>query len=124
MNYVAKAKGVKRGMTVYEALCVCPDVITVHVSTIEVKEKTDSGPRKMQRFWCDIDPQKDKGEGGINDTFTDQKQQSEPIEKTNEDSEEDEDCVLIPSSISKTKILSTDESLEPYRRFWVEMRQK
>jgi len=48
MNYVAKAKGVKRGMTVYEALCVCPDVITVHVSTIEVKEKTDSGPRKMQ----------------------------------------------------------------------------
>jgi nucleotidyltransferase/DNA polymerase involved in DNA repair len=61
MNYVAKAKGVKRGMTVYEALCVCPDVITVHVSTIEVKEKADQGPRKMQRFWCDIDPQKDKG---------------------------------------------------------------
>jgi hypothetical protein len=41
-----------------------------------------------------------------------------------EDSEEGEDCVLIPSAISKTKMLSTDESLEPYRRFWVEMRQK
>jgi hypothetical protein len=32
--------------------------------------------------------------------------------------------VLIPSAISKTKMLSPDESLEPYRRFWVEMRQK
>lgn len=41
-----------------------------------------------------------------------------------EDSEEGEDCVFIPSAISKTKMLSTDESLEPYRRFWVEMRQK
>jgi len=69
LNYVAKAKGVKRGMTVYDALCVCPDCITVHVSTIEIKEKDDSGPRKMQRFWCDIDPQKEKGAGGINETF-------------------------------------------------------
>ncbi len=72
LNYVAKAAGVKRGMTVYEALCACPDVITVHVSTIEVREKAESGPRKMQRFWCDVDPAKDKGEGGINDTFIDQ----------------------------------------------------
>ena len=71
LNYVAKAAGVKRGMTVYEALCVCPNVITVHVSTIEVREKSETGPRKMQRFWCDVDPAKDKGEGGINDTFTD-----------------------------------------------------
>lgn len=113
-------------MTVYEALCVCPDVITVHVSTIEVKEKADEGPWKMQRFWCDIDPQKDKGKGGINDTFDDQKQLPNlpQKQKEEEDSDEDADCVLIPSAISKTKILSTDESLEPYRRFWVEMRQK
>lgn len=60
-------------MTVYEALCVCPDAVTVHVSTIEVREAEEKGPRKMQRFWCDIDPQKDKGEGGINDPFTVQK---------------------------------------------------
>jgi hypothetical protein len=31
---------------------------------------------------------------------------------------------LIPSSICKVKKLSSDEKLEPYRRWWVEMRQR
>jgi hypothetical protein len=31
---------------------------------------------------------------------------------------------FIPSSICKTKMVSADETLEPYRRWWVEMRQK
>ena len=31
---------------------------------------------------------------------------------------------MIESSICRTKVLSKDEKLEPYRRFWVEMRQK
>ena len=31
---------------------------------------------------------------------------------------------FIPSSICKVKMLSSDEKLEPYRRWWVEMRQK
>jgi len=31
---------------------------------------------------------------------------------------------FIASSICKTKVLSNDTNLEPYRRFWVEMRQK
>jgi len=110
-------------MTVYEALCVCPDVITVHVSTIEVKEQEEQGPRKMQRFWCDIDPKKDQGAGGINETFTDQGN-AQQANASNEECDEGEDCILIPSSISRTKMLSRDETLEPSRRFWVEMRQK
>jgi len=31
---------------------------------------------------------------------------------------------FIPSSICKTKMLSSDETLDPNRRWWVEMRQK
>ena len=38
MNYAAKDLGVKRSMTVYDALCVCPDLMFVHVSTFEVCE--------------------------------------------------------------------------------------
>ena len=40
LNYVAKSKGVKRGMTAYEALEVCPDMIFVHVATI-VEQNTN-----------------------------------------------------------------------------------
>ena len=31
---------------------------------------------------------------------------------------------LNPSSICKVKKLSSDESVEPFRRWWVEMRQR
>jgi DNA polymerase eta len=34
VNYVAKAKGVKRGMQWHEALNICPDFVFVHVATI------------------------------------------------------------------------------------------
>ena len=34
LNYVAKKSGVKRGMNVFEALEVRPDMIFVHVATI------------------------------------------------------------------------------------------
>lgn len=34
LNYVAKGMGVKRSMTVYDALCICPDLILIHVSTM------------------------------------------------------------------------------------------
>lgn len=33
---MAKNRGVKRGMTVYEALAAVPDLILVHVGTFEV----------------------------------------------------------------------------------------
>ena len=36
VNYVAKAKGIKRSMTCYEALVLCPELILIHVSTFEV----------------------------------------------------------------------------------------
>jgi DNA polymerase eta len=38
LNYSAKAKGVRRSMTVYDALNTCPEIIFVHVSTFEVCE--------------------------------------------------------------------------------------
>ena len=38
LNYAAKKIGVKRSMTVYDALNVCPDITFVHVSTFEVCE--------------------------------------------------------------------------------------
>ena len=38
LNYAAKSLGVKRSMTVYEALSVCPEITFVHVSTFEVCE--------------------------------------------------------------------------------------
>ena len=38
LNYVAKNAGVKRGMTCYEALAVMPDLILIHVGTLEVAE--------------------------------------------------------------------------------------
>ena len=38
LNYAAKGLGVKRSMTVYDALCVCPELTLVHVSTFEVTE--------------------------------------------------------------------------------------
>ena len=53
--------------------------------------------------------------------------------KTKEDNEEsnasesddyEEGHRLIESSICRTRCLSNDEKLEPYRRFWVEMRPK
>jgi nucleotidyltransferase/DNA polymerase involved in DNA repair len=34
INYEAKSRGVKRGMSVYDALEVCPDMMFVHVATI------------------------------------------------------------------------------------------
>lgn len=46
--------------------------------------------------------------------------------KDGEDSESDfeEGHHLIESSVCRSKMISSDEKLEPYRRFWVEMRQK
>ena len=38
LNYSAKAKGVRRSMTVYDALNTCPEIIFVHVSIFEVCE--------------------------------------------------------------------------------------
>lgn len=38
LNYAAKNTGVKRSSTVYEALCACPELTLVHVSTFEVTE--------------------------------------------------------------------------------------
>ena len=40
------------------------------------------------------------------------------------DSSDDEMRGYIPSSICKVKKLSSNPKLEPYRRWWVEMRQK
>ena len=40
------------------------------------------------------------------------------------DSEFEDGHKLIESSICKTRCLSTDENIEPYRRFYVEMRPK
>ena len=50
----------------------------------------------------------------------------ERVKKQDSDSESDfeDGHVLIESSICQTKVLSTDERLDPYKRFWVEMRQK
>lgn len=36
LNYAAKGLGVKRSMTVYEALAVVPNLTLVHISTFEV----------------------------------------------------------------------------------------
>jgi DNA polymerase eta len=41
INYAAKDQGVKRGMTVYEALAVCPDCKFAHVSTLIDKDGKD-----------------------------------------------------------------------------------
>ena len=38
LNYVAKAKGIKRSMTCYEALALCPELILIHVSTFEIRD--------------------------------------------------------------------------------------
>ena len=39
LNYVAKNSGVKRSMSVYDALAICPNLILVHVSTFEVRDE-------------------------------------------------------------------------------------
>ena len=41
INYAAKHSGVKRGMTVYEALTVCPNIMFAHVSTLIDKDGKD-----------------------------------------------------------------------------------
>ena len=38
LNYVAKRVGIKRSMTVYDALCICPDLILIHVSTLTISD--------------------------------------------------------------------------------------
>ena len=71
LNYPAKTMGVKRSMTVYEALSACQELTLVHVSTFEVTEYTEMA----QKIFTDkiIDPSKTKrgafglmGEGTIN----------------------------------------------------------
>ena len=42
LNYVAKGMGIKRSMTCYEALALCPELILVHVSTFEVRDMQSS----------------------------------------------------------------------------------
>lgn len=50
--------GVRRSMTVYDALCVCPNITFVHVSTFEVCEYK---PEAVQAFSDKlIDPSKTK----------------------------------------------------------------
>ena len=46
------------------------------------------------------------------------------LQDEDSDSDFEDGHRLIESSICKTKMISKDENLEPYRRFWVEMRQK
>ena len=41
LSYAAKTRGVRRSMTVYDALDVCPELILVHVGTFEVREFTE-----------------------------------------------------------------------------------
>lgn len=48
LNYVAKAKGIKRSMTVYDALNICPDLILIHISTFEVADK---GSKQLGLEW-------------------------------------------------------------------------
>ena len=42
LNYVAKGMGIKRSMTCYEALVLCPELVLVHVSTFEVRDMPTS----------------------------------------------------------------------------------
>ena len=53
LNYAAKARGVKRGMTAYEALTVVPDLTLVHVSTFEVRDEELQEQKKS--FWVNIE---------------------------------------------------------------------
>ena len=53
LNYVAKGRGVKRGMTCYEALAVVPDLILVHISTFEVADNEVHEQKKS--FWCNLE---------------------------------------------------------------------
>jgi len=71
LNYPAKALGVKRSMTVYEALAACQELTLVHVSTFEVTEYTEMA----KKIFTDkiVDPSKMKrgafgmmGDGMIN----------------------------------------------------------
>ena len=59
LNYVAKNKGVKRSMTVYEALAHCPDLILVHISTFEVRDE-NVVPEQKKSFWYDLDKNQEK----------------------------------------------------------------
>lgn len=55
LNYAAKAKGVHRGMTVYEALCAVPDLILIHVSTFEVRDDEPIQIEQRKQFWVNLE---------------------------------------------------------------------
>jgi len=63
LNYVAKNMGIKRSMTVYEALCICPDLILIHVSTVEVPDEAIV-IKKQKHFWCDADDPREQIRNG------------------------------------------------------------
>ena len=155
LNYVAKARGVTRSMTVYDALAHCSDLILVHVSTFEIRDEDlfpQGGqqqktfvPKPQKHFGSEIVDHEAEQEAALGLQRTADKggfqvPQPRPLpsrgsgqartsdELVTQQEDSDSDCEdghrVIDSSICRTKMISKDESLEPYRRFWVEMRQK
>ena len=137
-------------MTVYEALAAVPELMLVHVSTFEVLEDEPIQIEQRKQFWVNLE-QKDREKQVTEISSVDPEPQgpgnlgcrgkpppnmkaaAQLTKKTKEDNEEsnasesdeyDEGHRLIESSICRTRCLSNDEKLEPYRRFWVEMRPK
>jgi nucleotidyltransferase/DNA polymerase involved in DNA repair len=99
LNYVAKGMGVKRGMTAYEALVACPTIMLIHISTIECEHQDEETHLEM----------------GLTAPKYYDKAESKPSSTVGK---------FLPSSICETKLLSTDPELEPFRRYWVKMRDK
>ena len=130
LNYPAKTAGVKRSMTVYESLCACPTLTLVHVSTFEVSEYTDMAKKMFADKIIDYSKTKRgafglRGDGNIatitREHVKDNDKEYSDFDQMSQSSEEEAGVgqKFIPSSICKSKMLSEDIKLEPYRRFWV-----
>ena len=63
LNYAAKSLGIRRSMTVYEALAVVPDLILVHVSTFEVADDEEVHEQRKQ-FWCTVEEKNRERQAG------------------------------------------------------------
>ena len=127
LNYVAKGRGIKRSMTVYEALALCPDLVLVHVSTFEIREEGLMPKTRSKQFFTEVVDHEVEQEQvlGLQEGFKVPDSPSKLETQAKEDSDSEDETAghhLIESSICKTKMISKDENLEPYRRFWVEMR--
>jgi len=133
LNYAAKGAGVRRSMTVYEALCACGDLTLVHVSTFEVTEYKSEAKQIFGDKLLDASKLKRGAFGLMGNGVLNQitKEQVTPysnklseLDQMSESSDDGENFGqnFIPSSVCQTKKLSDDENLQPFRRWWVEMR--